>query len=380
MHNKLNRKNSTITKIIILVLICFCWYLLPLSIIEPNKVSNGVASWMTRKGVLGIPQFKPPYIGPAPSFIQLVLNAKSSFLYAINDTLHSAAYIVSEEVSYVEEWMNYLQEAQDLRRKAHPTGELSKPRCLDVGSNGGFYSMVSRSMGCSVLAVDAQPHCLTRVLQAAAANGFDSDFSVWWTAVSDDSKFTVNVGATKCSGVWAITDNEFVNSESDVQATVSSTPLLTIVNEWIHSNDHIDLFKIDVEGSELNVLHSALPLFQAGRIGYCLVEISPHRVNEITPWPVVEKTVNALFDSGYTLYSPSHSSREQILSFFHPNSKEMYRGAPTLYAITKTGHIRDPKYDVRFDAYGLRSKIEAALPKPKPKPKPAPLLQGGESG
>jgi hypothetical protein len=70
------------------------------------------------------------------------------FFYPVEDTLHSAMYIVANEIPVLMSWMKDLHRAQAERKTAN---------CLDVGSNGGFFSLMSRSAGCRTLAVDAQP-------------------------------------------------------------------------------------------------------------------------------------------------------------------------------------------------------------------------------
>jgi hypothetical protein len=70
------------------------------------------------------------------------------FFYPVEETLHSALYIVENEIPVLMSWMKDLQRAQ---------AEKTTANCLDVGSNGGFFSLMSRSAGCRTLAVDAQP-------------------------------------------------------------------------------------------------------------------------------------------------------------------------------------------------------------------------------
>jgi cell division protein FtsL len=70
------------------------------------------------------------------------------FFYPVEETLHSATYIVANEIPVLISWMKDLHRAQK---------EKTTANCLDVGSNGGFFSLMSRSAGCRTLAVDAQP-------------------------------------------------------------------------------------------------------------------------------------------------------------------------------------------------------------------------------
>ena len=55
----------------------------------------------------------------------------------------------------------------------HAQGLAARPPpiVVDVGSNSGFYTLLSARSGAAVLAVDPQPHCLQYVRMAAAASG-----------------------------------------------------------------------------------------------------------------------------------------------------------------------------------------------------------------
>lgn len=80
------------------------------------------------------------------------VKAPPPFFYPIEETLHSATYIVGNEKNVLDGWMAALRKAQ--------ADKTTAANCLDVGSNGGFFSLMSRSAGCRTLAVDAQPWCV----------------------------------------------------------------------------------------------------------------------------------------------------------------------------------------------------------------------------
>lgn len=244
---------------------------------------------------------------------------------------------MEQESAALEFWIKKLY-------KAKSENSNNKIYCLDVGSNGGFYSLLSRSLGCSVMAIDAQPMCLARISSSAAVNGYFSDFAVRWTAVSDQKDLTIEVGSNKCSGLWAVRDSSWINKESVSTIHVQSTPLQEIVDEWIQGDDTITMFKIDVEGSEMNVLKSALPYFKKRRILYVLAEISPARLEQITSWEDTKIVIETIYDSGYAIRdsfvdnSPksSYYTLDAALKKFGPVSKGMRvsgRNAPTLYLI-----------------------------------------------
>ena len=219
------------------------------------------------------------------------------FWFAVEDTLHSATYIESQEAQNVAFWQSALREGRDA------TG-----RCfaVDVGANGGFFSLLARADGCDVLAIDAQPRCLQRLESAAAVNGFDSrGLSTRWTAVSDVANWTTTVGATRCSGLWAVRDSAWINEESESTVQVTSSTLAALVEAWQPelardaAGASIAALKIDAEGSEIAVLASALPLLRAKVIQAILLEFVPDRINKVSPPATITSTLTDMYHAGY---------------------------------------------------------------------------------
>jgi FkbM family methyltransferase len=222
-------------------------------------------------------------------------NPPPPFFYPIEETIGSAEFIMQNEQHVLRSWM------YDLRQAQQATSNSSrKVKCLDIGSNGGFFALMSRSAGCQTLAVDAQPWCLTRLSSAAALNHFDTDFDIQWTAVGQDPKATVEVGATKCGGLWAVKNSGWIDELSSFKVNVSMTPLMTLLEPWLIDEDRIDVMKIDVEGSEFAVLQSALPLFRAKRIRSVFVEIAPQRCIQISKLAEMEETIQEMYKAGYS--------------------------------------------------------------------------------
>jgi FkbM family methyltransferase len=274
-----------------------------------------------------------------PNWADLVLSASSStsftrfevskarFWYAVEDTLHSAKYILNQEMEEVKWWIAAILETQKQRVSCN---------VLDVGSNGGFFSLLSRSLDCNVLAVDAQPWCLTRLSSAAALNGFYDKISTRWSAVSDNSSLTITVGATKCSGLWAVKNSEWINRESSTSVEVTSSTCAAIVNDWLPDRrEVIQLMKIDAEGSEIGIIRSALPLLQTHRIQNIIAEFVPGRTKEITPFPIVQDTLSQLYSAGYGCFSSVRGGKvvtlEEIQFYFDPMNTETGRNTPHMW-------------------------------------------------
>lgn len=267
------------------------------------------------------------------------LAPSTNFWYSFEDTYHSAAYIVSNEKKAVEFWRKNLH----ISMKKNLKNNLNS-YCLDIGSNGGFYSLLSRSVGCVTMAVDTQPWCLTRLSSSAAINGFNTDFSVHWGAISNQKDLVFDVGSTKCSGLWAVQDSAWINEESQHNSIVASNRMDLLINNWIGEDKTISILKIDAEGSEMSILLSGLSLFINDKIDTVLVEISPSRAEKITPLEDIINLINVIYKSGFTFTMLEHSigtivDAKQMIDFMSPgeiNTKlGPKRGAPTLFTITK---------------------------------------------
>jgi hypothetical protein len=81
---------------------------------------------------------------------------------------------------------------------------------------------------------------------------------------------------------------------------VKGTPLEDLLEGWLPADATIAIMKVDVEGSEVAVWKTALPLLKAQRIKHIMAEVVPGRVDPITPWPEVQETITAMYEAGYT--------------------------------------------------------------------------------
>jgi hypothetical protein len=240
----------------------------------------------------------------------------TSFWFAVDEVHGSATYIRDIESLNVAWWQERVRSAKSARGGACTA--------LDVGSNGGYFSILSRALGCRVLAVDAQPRCLHRLESAAAVNGFEGGVEVAWAAVAPEGSgvSSIQVGATKCSGLWAVKDSAWIDAESEHNTEVAARPLVEILREHDFmptASRPISVMKIDVEGSEVNVLRSALPLLEQRLVMAIYAEVVPNRVDAITSWADVQDTFARVYRAGYVCASASPFSRmplEDVLRAF----------------------------------------------------------------
>jgi FkbM family methyltransferase len=169
--------------------------------------------------------------------------------FAREDTLHSAEYILAQEAPNVQWWTQ-----RAARAAASPGG----CRAADVGSNGGFFALTARALGCAVLAVDAQPRCLQRLASSAAVNGFASGVATMRRPWGPRARRHHGGGHAVQRPVGR-EDSEWIDSESERNATVAVRPLTDALAGagWMAGDAMLQLLEIDAEGSEVAVLRSA---------------------------------------------------------------------------------------------------------------------------
>jgi FkbM family methyltransferase len=237
------------------------------------------------------------------TFYRLTTMAGNPFFFPQEDVWHSADYILKHE-TVARTWMeSFMREGC---------------RMIDIGCNGGYYTLASLANGCRVLAVDAQPRCLLRLNSAALLSGFKDRLRSEWSIVSNDPNLNLTVGATRCSGLWSTKDSEWINAESSSTTTVTSKTFQALFEAW--GEKTVDLLKVDVEGNELNILESALPYIERREILRIAIEVNPKRVANLggssDRWEAVFERV---YKAGYVvdtrqpgLATPLHEIKQQF--------------------------------------------------------------------
>ena len=220
------------------------------------------------------------------------------FWFAVEDTWHSASFILTHESHHLT-WI--------ARRMTSQLNADQRCFVVDIGSNGGFYALAARTLGCSVFAIDAQPRCLARLESAAAVNGFSDGVVTSWSAVGVDVDRTITVGTAKCSGLWDVQDSSRINPKSAATVQVKTRPLMELIANWLPDDAVIALLKIDVEGSEVDVLRSALPLLLARRVRTIYAEVAAGRIARITNRDAVVATFTSMYGAGYSCNGKSLS-------------------------------------------------------------------------
>ena len=249
------------------------------------------------------------------SFTRVDFPGTGGFWVAVEDAGHASDAVLKEEMSVAAFFAGALAAA-----RARDGGAC---RALDVGSNGGFFSLLARAAGCEVIAIDAQPRCLDRLQSAAALNGFSgAGLAAVWAAVGEGGG-GVRVGATRCSGLWGVEGAGWIDAESARNATARVLPLAEAAAPFFEGARRVAALKVDAEGSEVAVLRGALPLLEARRVDAFVAEFAPRRTAEITPFAVVEDTLRRVYAAGYACRQaeggPEDLPLERLLAHFAGN-------------------------------------------------------------
>jgi len=172
--------------------------------------------------------------------------------------------------------------------------QLLKPgdRCLDLGANLGYYTiMMASAVGKdgAVLAVEPDPRNLPILRANIALNNVDDAVTVWTCAISDRS-------GSKTLRIDGPTNLSRLSSDDGMASvTVETRPLVDLSSEI----NPVDLLRMDVEGSEVNILAPSQVEFirHMSSKGKIFVEVHPDRY----PSPAVfAGMVESLCSEGFT--------------------------------------------------------------------------------
>lgn len=144
---------------------------------------------------------------------------------------------------------------------------IRKTKCeglmLDVGSNTGFYSMLSLSQGCrNVYLFDPQPKCIYHMTHAMVKNKFE-EATIIPHLVDSVSGREIDLDITAgCGGSWPVT--QFIKGAPEPEniRKIKSVTLTEVIPEGAR----ISHAKVDTEGAESLVLSSMMPLIKKGQV------------------------------------------------------------------------------------------------------------------
>lgn len=275
--------------------------------------------------------------GKTITFRKFTLKNNLNFYFPEESVMHSAEHIIKNEVDII----NYFFET---------VRAVSKPKpcyIVDVGTNGGFYTLLGRTLGCYVFGIDAQPHCIDRLYSAIHVNGYSNDLGVMIKlgVISDHDGDQIDVGNSACSGLWSIRDASWINKESTGVNFVPTYTLGTLLQQWLEalsfsvsfpivsslpssSFSHplkrkIQIMKMDIEGNEIIGLSTILPYIQYSIVQTFILELIPDRLDIFNTFNQTKSVFVTMYENGYicTTGGKIDMTIENVLHFFNPKYK-----------------------------------------------------------
>ena len=147
---------------------------------------------------------------------------------------------------------------------------------VDSGANEGTWSLLAAAHGCNVIAIEPQPYCGRMIRESAKQSGLQDRLTCHMRAFSDNWNTSLQpcVPLDICRGAatyrgGAVTDIRDSRFHVRAQASCEVVPFLAIDQ----LNTTIDLWHLDVEGSELAALRSAKRLLSERRVLRVMIEV-----------------------------------------------------------------------------------------------------------
>ena len=157
------------------------------------------------------------------------------------------------------------------------------------GSNEGMWSVLAASYGMRVLAIDPQQLCLDLLNVAVKENGL-SHVQAHLNILAPNPRNALMVPTDQCHGTSLFAFDGRSGSVSDAtmpgRALVKSPERVLAkrvavqavrLDTLVAAERVVEMWHLDVEGAELQVLASAARLFEAGRIRRVMLEFIPFR-------------------------------------------------------------------------------------------------------
>jgi FkbM family methyltransferase len=192
-----------------------------------------------------------------------------------------------------------------------PNGQtMPSQLVLDVGMNIGYYTMLSATLGHSVIGFEINPANLIRVCESLDVNQMGDEGSpvaIFQRGVGNMSDQTLrlvvpsNPGQAKMAG-WSEEESTTTDNTDASEAAVSPDVVTTITLDdfaeaynWWEIRPVIGLLKIDVEGLEPEIIIGAEQLLKTGMVQHILTEFRNFQSAN------AQKAFQILMDNGYVL-------------------------------------------------------------------------------
>lgn len=146
---------------------------------------------------------------------------------------------------------------------------------LDIGANIGYVSTVllSKVSGLKVAAVEPQPRCVALLQENLRTGGNGRAITI--QAAMSDGPGTARMTQTPGNTGGCFISESGIGGVSDLEVNLVTADMVLQKAGW----DHVDLMKIDVEGHEMAVIRSLLPILRQQKTRAVAFEC--HRISEV---------------------------------------------------------------------------------------------------
>lgn len=144
-------------------------------------------------------------------------------------------------------------------------------KCLDIGGNIGYYTILMAKLGAHVWTYEPEPSNFELLWKNIQTNFLDDGrVSIWQQAVTDDFGKSKLYLCDASHGMHRMFKSKHCDKAIDVE---------TVSLNWEFSNIKIDFIKIDVEGSESQVISGIQDIIKNGK-PKMLIEFHPPTLEE----------------------------------------------------------------------------------------------------
>lgn len=187
---------------------------------------------------------------------------------------------------------------------------------IDIGMNIGWFSLLSRSHGHSVAALEPNPIMHTRVCESLALNNWDKDGSVkiyQYGLGNVESIMNLTTGKNP-GGSSFLGDRLAPKFRKNFPVKVVRLDDIAKQEGWLQPDaQQIHLMKIDVEGFEYFVIQGCIKIIQSGKVSNIIMENSSENKSNVI------SALDMLYTSGYKIRSiltvngdPYHNDKETV--------------------------------------------------------------------
>lgn len=142
---------------------------------------------------------------------------------------------------------------------------------MDIGSNDGFYALLSAAYGHRVAAFEPQPNCAAMLYMSIAFNKFKHTPKLFQRVASSLNRTFEFPSTAACRGTTGFSDDAPDVGLKDVIRSLDHAKVLAA------NGNRSVLVHIDVEGAEINVLRDLAAHIIDGRIDNIIFESVPSR-------------------------------------------------------------------------------------------------------